>query len=778
VIAPRAVLTGRHGQYEILAEHARGGFGVTYRGRRAQGGDDVMLKVLRLDRMAGWKAHELFEREATVLRALDHPAIPGWIDDFVLGVADAPEAFVLVQEFIAGETLRQVMKGGRLAPEKLRRCFEQMLGVLEYLHDRAPPVIHRDVTPKNIILRPDGRVSLVDFGSVQAALRSADTVSSTAAGTFGYAPLEQFVGRAGPASDLYGLGMTYLAVATGCEPTQMPMDGVCVDVRALLGAEEPLVPLLESMTAADARQRPASAARASAMLVAATGRGPAEAGQAAGPPPARVADLEGYMALLGQRLQREGFSVLHGGYLGETALLLSAARPRGARHTASCQVFVARGEDVCKAGGTELPAHAMRAFASTAAAAAPRPRFWQGRATVIPLLVFGAGGAPKATGVVTARAARVSVLPAAVDLGAGEVMIRADPAGLGPEAHQLVAYAWWLATPRLAERPAGTVRSSLLRVAVGAAAGVVLLLAGLFGAAISMPTGRFFLTYATDARAGRIALKAHYGRSFFFATDVLTLAPPSVEIRRGRLPADALLCELSGDRLGYWRRLDSHDDRDGAEMLGYFRAGLDGAGEEELARGPAPRRWTCAIQGDSIVYPVGSYGAGSNALWLKRGKAAVAQPVPGARPGDTDPAWFPDGRALIVAHAEGAGPARLYRLDLADGRRTLLPEGPPASGAQLRPTVSPDGTQVAFYRAVRRSFDEVESRGTGEVHDLELLDLGRGQSRLLLQDVCFTVAPAWLQNDTLVFGKWVGDRCGLYRFDLRTEETRLLARDY
>src|SRR5439155_11901035 len=125
-----------------------------------------------------------------------------------LGAPDAPEGFALVQELMPGRSLAEIVRGGGLSQAQMMGWFEEILHVLDYLHRRAPPVIHRDVTPKNIILRPDGRAALVDFGSVQAALRAGQMVSSTAAGTFGYAPLEQFVGHAGPRSDLYGLGMT------------------------------------------------------------------------------------------------------------------------------------------------------------------------------------------------------------------------------------------------------------------------------------------------------------------------------------------------------------------------------------------------------------------------------------------------------------------------------------------------------------------------------------------------------------------------------------------
>ena len=125
--------------------------------------------------------------------------------------------------------------------------------MLAFIHRRAPPLIHRDVNPKNIIVRPDGRAALVDFGSVQAALRSAGQAGTmTAAGTFGYAPMEQFLGQASPRSDLYGLGMTALAVCSGREPEQLPLHGIAVDVTAVI-AEPRLARWLAGVVAPDPR---------------------------------------------------------------------------------------------------------------------------------------------------------------------------------------------------------------------------------------------------------------------------------------------------------------------------------------------------------------------------------------------------------------------------------------------------------------------------------------------------------------------------------------------
>jgi serine/threonine protein kinase len=253
-------LEGTTGTFDIGEKLGEGAFGVTHVARRREDGLECVVKTLKLEKLTDWKAVELFEREANVLRQLQHPGIPRYVDSFPLGGREAPRGLVLVQELVRGRSLAEVMRGDtRLAPETMRSWLAQLLDVLAYLHGLAPPVIHRDVSPKNVLLRDDGRAFLIDFGTVQAAVR-AGSIATTSAGTFGYAPMEQFMGRAFPASDLYGLAMTYVAVATGSEPEELPLDGVRLDVRRAVPNEDArLVLLLDAMTEPDPRARLGSA---------------------------------------------------------------------------------------------------------------------------------------------------------------------------------------------------------------------------------------------------------------------------------------------------------------------------------------------------------------------------------------------------------------------------------------------------------------------------------------------------------------------------------------
>jgi len=141
-----------------------------------------------------------------------------------------------------------------------------------------PPVIHRDIKPANLIRRPDGRRALVDFGGVRVALRPEG--GSTVVGTFGYMAPEQLHGEAKPATDIYGLGATLAALATGIEADKLPRRGLKVDLIQVM-AMSPLRDLLDRMLEPDPDQRLASVA---AVRQAASDGKRAGAAPPAGPP--------------------------------------------------------------------------------------------------------------------------------------------------------------------------------------------------------------------------------------------------------------------------------------------------------------------------------------------------------------------------------------------------------------------------------------------------------------------------------------------------------------
>ncbi len=184
----------------------------------------IIVKLLAFNPQMHWDEVKLFEREALVLKHLDHPQIPQYRDYFCIPQETGEDLpwFGLVQEYIPGNSLQQLLdKGKRFSEKQVIKIATSVLEILIYLHELSPPVFHRDIKPSNLILGKDGQIYLVDFGAVQDRAR-AEGVTFTVVGTSGYTPPEQLWGRAVPASDLYALGATLIHLLTGIAPGDLP----------------------------------------------------------------------------------------------------------------------------------------------------------------------------------------------------------------------------------------------------------------------------------------------------------------------------------------------------------------------------------------------------------------------------------------------------------------------------------------------------------------------------------------------------------------------------
>jgi len=252
------------GRYRLGPRLGSGGQGRTFlaRDEKSVGGEKrVAVKQLRLGGESGWKRFDLFERELRTLKALDHTGIPRFIAYF----EEPPGTHYIVMEKAPGATLHAIAKKVRFTDEELVDVLARTLELLAYLHGRRPPVIHRDIKPANLLRDADGKISLVDFGGVLEAIR--EEGGSTVVGTFGYMAPEQLHGAAGPATDLYGLGATIVALAGRVEPEKVPRKGLKMDLdRHLPSMGKPLLKLLKRMTDPDPEGRPATAEQALAEL--------------------------------------------------------------------------------------------------------------------------------------------------------------------------------------------------------------------------------------------------------------------------------------------------------------------------------------------------------------------------------------------------------------------------------------------------------------------------------------------------------------------------------
>jgi len=209
-------------RYLLVSQLGRNAGRQTWQATDRQTEESVIVKLLTFGGDVQWDDLKLFEREAQVLQQLNHPRIPKYMDYFALD--ERTLWFGLVQAYIPGETLKQALdRGVKWLVADLVRFAKEVLDILMYLHELQPPLLHRDIKPSNLILGSDGHLYLVDFGSVQDKA-AAEGKTFTVTGTYGYAPIEQFGGRAVPASDLYGLGATLIHLATGRSPADLPQD--------------------------------------------------------------------------------------------------------------------------------------------------------------------------------------------------------------------------------------------------------------------------------------------------------------------------------------------------------------------------------------------------------------------------------------------------------------------------------------------------------------------------------------------------------------------------
>ena len=236
----------------------------TYLAKDLETNASVIIKLLLFGQDFLWEDLKLFEREAASLESLEHPSIPQYLDYFDVDLDDA-KGFAIVQSHIQARSLQDWVESGRSFSEaELKKIAKASLKILDYLHQRQPPVIHRDIKPSNILLGDrDGNNSetlyLIDFGSVQTAAHGGTV---TVVGTYGYMPMEQFGGRAVPASDLYSLGATLAYLATGLHPADLPQKELRLEFAHLTHISPQLKAWIAWLLEPDIAKRPNSAKEA------------------------------------------------------------------------------------------------------------------------------------------------------------------------------------------------------------------------------------------------------------------------------------------------------------------------------------------------------------------------------------------------------------------------------------------------------------------------------------------------------------------------------------
>ncbi len=192
-----------------------------------------------------WQDIKMFEREKQILKHLNHHQIPKCQDYFCLN--ENLLWFGLVHEYIPGSSLQELLhEGKKFTQEQIRQIAIDVLNILVYLHELNPPVLHRDIKPSNLIWGEDEQIYLVDFGAVGDTVAK-EGATFTIVGTYGYTPMEQFGGKAVPASDLYALGATLIHLLTNVAPADLPQKNLQIQFAQFVNQSPDFVAWLQQL---------------------------------------------------------------------------------------------------------------------------------------------------------------------------------------------------------------------------------------------------------------------------------------------------------------------------------------------------------------------------------------------------------------------------------------------------------------------------------------------------------------------------------------------------
>lgn len=207
------------GKYKILSKIGEGGMSVVYMAINEKVNKTWAIKEVRKNGTMDLNAvTQGLTAEIDTLKKLSHPNMPSIID-----VIDEDDNYIIIMDYIEGQSLNKILESeGAQSEEDVVKWAIQICDVLSYLHSQNPAIIYRDMKPHNIMLKPDGNIKIIDFGT--AKTYDVDYGQTTGLGTAGYAAPEQYIdrkmGRTDARTDIYGLGITMYHLLTNVDPTK------------------------------------------------------------------------------------------------------------------------------------------------------------------------------------------------------------------------------------------------------------------------------------------------------------------------------------------------------------------------------------------------------------------------------------------------------------------------------------------------------------------------------------------------------------------------------
>jgi predicted Ser/Thr protein kinase len=204
------------GSYKVLDEIGRGGMGIVYLAEDTRLGRLVALKALPSTLATHPDLRQRLRREARAAATISHPSVA-----VVYALEEMGDHLFIASEYVRGETLREEIARGPIAPERARAIAAEIAGALAAAHDAG--VIHRDLKPENVLIKPDGTVKVVDFGIAQIEGPEATrlTRAGSMLGTPAYMAPEQLLGQTVDGrADIYAWGIVLSEMLTGRHPLQ------------------------------------------------------------------------------------------------------------------------------------------------------------------------------------------------------------------------------------------------------------------------------------------------------------------------------------------------------------------------------------------------------------------------------------------------------------------------------------------------------------------------------------------------------------------------------
>ena len=210
------------GKYKILNKVGQGGMSVVYLAMNEKANKQWAVKEVRKDGVLDFESvKQGLVAETDILKKLNHPNLPSIID-----VIDTEDSFIIIMDYIQGNSLNRALEEFGAQPQEMVIAWaKQLCDVLGYLHSRTPAIIYRDMKPANVMLKPDGNITLIDFGTARE-YKEKNLADTTCLGTVGYAAPEQFggMGQTDARTDIYCLGATLYHLVTGMNPCEPPYE--------------------------------------------------------------------------------------------------------------------------------------------------------------------------------------------------------------------------------------------------------------------------------------------------------------------------------------------------------------------------------------------------------------------------------------------------------------------------------------------------------------------------------------------------------------------------